>query len=90
MSNRITVTSAELHDTSTQMAAAGAQISAELRRILGRVSELTSSCFNVLYTGFNSSWSQCEENLRGIGSMLDGAAQAFDETDSMLAQSFRG
>ena len=96
MSSRITVTSAELRDTSGQMNAAGAQISTELSRLLKRVGDLTgswtgqaSSGFNGYYASFNQNWSKCEEALRGISTLLTSAASSYDEAEASVAARFQ-
>jgi WXG100 family type VII secretion target len=97
MSTRITVTSAELRDTSGQMNAAGGQISAELARLLKRVGDLTgswtgqaSSGFNGYYGQFNQNWSRCEEALKGIANLLASAATSYDEAEAGVAARFQG
>jgi 6 kDa early secretory antigenic target len=95
MSTRITVTSTELRDTATQMNTSGAQISAELSRLMKHVEELTgswtgqaSASFNGFYTQFNQNWSKCEEALKAISTMLNGAATSYDDAESNVASRF--
>lgn len=96
MSTRIQVTSEELNTGATQMNAAGAQISAELSRLMAHTQSLTeswtgnaSASFRGFYDQFNSNWSKCEEALKNIATMLNGAATSYDEAESSVASRFQ-
>ena len=94
---RITVTSAELRDTSTQMTTAAANVGEEFRRMMAKVQELTASWtgqaasgFEGFYRSFNTNWSQCEEALQGISQLLSSSAEAYESTEQGIAGQFSG
>lgn len=97
MTNRITVTSTELRETGTDMRATAGSISDELNRMLARVQALTgswtgqaASSFDGYYQQMNAGWSQLREGMEGVATMLDGSAQAYEETESGIAGQFSG
>ena len=97
MAERITVTSAELRETGTDMRATAGTIADELNRMLSRVRTLTSSwtgqaasSFDAYYEQMNQGWAQLREGMEGVAGMLDSAATSYDETESGIAGQFRG
>lgn len=96
MSQRLTVTSTELRDTSGDMRRGAESIQSELNRLLGRVRTLTGSwtgqaagAFEGYYEQANQGMAQCYEALQGIAQMLDASAQGYDETESGIARQFQ-
>lgn len=96
MTYRITVTSTELRETAGDMRAAAASIQDELQRMLSRVQTLTSSwtgqaasSFEGYYQQMNAGWSQLKEGMEGVSAMLDGSAQAYEETEAGIAGQFQ-
>jgi WXG100 family type VII secretion target len=92
---RIAVTSTELRTTAADMNNAAGSISAEFSRLLNKVTSLSStwngqasSNFNSFYTTFNTNWSQCRQALEGISQMLNGSAEAYDQTETAIASRF--
>lgn len=97
MSQRIQVTSAELQSTAQEMTATSERIGSEFQQMLSKVRALSgtwtgsaSSAFNSYYEQFNSNWSQCQEALNGIASMLRASATTYEETESSITQQFSG
>ena len=96
MSDRITVTSTELHETSSDMKATAQSIQEELNRMLTRVQTLTSSwtgqaagAFDAYYQQMSAGWSQLRDGMEGVATMLDTAARSYEETETGIAGQFR-
>ena len=97
MNARITVTSTELRETATDMRSAAGSIQDELNRMMGRIQSLTASwtgqaatSFDAFYQQMNTGWAQLKEGMDGVATMLDGSAQAYDETEAGIAGQFSG
>ena len=96
MSQRLTVTSSELRDTSADMRRGAESIHSELDLLLGRVRTLVgswtgqaASAFEGYYDQANQGMSQCHQALEGIAQMLDGSAQGYDEMEAGITRQFQ-
>ncbi len=97
MTDRITVTSQELRDTSNDMRTTAGSIHDELTRMLSRVQTLTASwtgqaasTFDGFYQEMNAGWSQLKTAMENVAQMLDSSAAAYEETEAGIAGQFSG
>ena len=94
----LNVTYADMQSAASQLNAGEQQIESDLTRLKqlidnlvagGYVTDTSSKQFEAAYTEFNSGATNMIQGLTSMGQYLTAAANAFQETDSQLANSLK-
>ena len=93
----IKVTSEELRSVAGNLSAGSGTVTEQLEAMKRQVDTLVSSnwqgaasaAFTDLYTQWNTSAAQLRDALDGISAMLTSSAQAYEDTERGLEQTFR-
>jgi WXG100 family type VII secretion target len=94
----IKVTAEELEQLSTRLGAGASSIQEQLDSLRNSVAPLVggdwagtaSDRFNALWTEWQSGARQIHEALTGLSSLLQGAGQAYAQTEAQIAKSMGG
>ncbi len=96
-SQNVKVGFAELSATAGQMRTTGGNVGSELLATMNKVQTLVASewqgaasaQFEVFYTSLNSGWSQVQEAIEQIASLLDSIGNQYQEQENAIAGSLR-
>ena len=97
MGQSIQVTTEDVRALSDNCVTTGGAVASELNGLLGRVQAVVngswvsqaSGAFDGYFKEFHTGWVKVEEALQGISQQLKGAADAYEQTESGIAGSFR-
>lgn len=97
MSGSLEVTWGDLSAASQKLTGGAGEITSKLTELKGAIDNLggswqgaASSAYATLYNDWNTGAKQLTEALEGIAKMLQGAADAYQQTEDALKQGFSG